>query len=117
MRSIRGTAAALLLGGVLAAQGADRDTAFHPAELLRGNAEYREAWRKLVEDEQRLPDWLVSLSGQSSPVQALEAGDERYLVGQVCAPDNCFNQRVYVAFEWEDDKAYALQVQLPERLP
>lgn len=117
MRSIRGTAAALLLGGALAAQAADRDAIFHPTELLRDNAEYREAWRELIEDEQHLPDWLISLSGQSTPMQTLEAGDERYLVGQVCAPDNCFNQRVYVAFEWEDDEAYALHVQLPENLP
>ena len=117
MRAIRATAAALLLGGALAAQAADRDAEFHPAELLSSNAQYREAWQELVEDEQRLPDWLLNLSGQSTPMQALEADDERYLVGRVCAADNCFNQHVYVAFEWEDDEAYALYVQVPGGLP
>ncbi|MEW6463927.1 inhibitor of vertebrate lysozyme family protein [Ectopseudomonas khazarica] len=117
MQSIHAIAAALLMGGGLAAQAADRDASFHPGELLTSNAEYREAWQDLVRDEQRLPEWLMNLSGLSTPMQAMEAESDRFLVGQVCEAHNCFNQRVYVAFEWEDDDAYALYVQVPDGLP
>lgn len=116
MQSIHAIAAALLLGGALAAQAADHDASFHPGELLSSNTEYREAWQDLVKDEERLPDWLINLSGLSTPMQALEADNDRYLVGQVCEAQRCFSQRAYLAFEWEDD-AYALYVQVPEGLP
>ena len=84
MQSIHAIAAALLMGGALAAQAADRDTRFHPGELLTSNAEYRQAWQDLVKDEERLPEWLINLSGLSTPMQAVEADSDRYLVGQVC---------------------------------
>lgn len=117
MQSIHAIAAALLLGGALAAQAADHDASFHPGELLSSNTEYREAWQDLVKDEERLPDWLINLSGLSTPMQALEADNDRYLVGQVCEAQRCFSQRAYLAFVWEDDDAYALYVQVPEGLP
>lgn len=117
MKSIYPIAAALLLGGALAAQAADRDASFQPGELLAGNAEYRQAWQDLVQDEERLPDWLINLSGLSTPMQAVEADSDRYLVGQVCEAQRCFSQRLYVAFEWENDDAYALYVQVPDGLP
>ncbi|AVO53064.1 inhibitor of vertebrate lysozyme family protein [Ectopseudomonas mendocina] len=117
MQSIHAIAAALLLGGALAAQAADRDATFHPAELLTSNAENRNAWQDVVKNEERLPDWLMNLSGLSTPMQSVEADGDRYLVGQVCEVQNCFSQRVYVAFEWNDDDAYALYVQVPQGLP
>lgn len=117
MQSIHAIAAALLMGGALAAQAADRDASFQPGELLSSNAEYREAWQDLVKDEERLPGWLVNLSGLSTPMKAVEADGDRYLVGQVCEAHKCFNQRAYVAFEWQDDEAYALYVQVPDGLP
>lgn len=117
MQSIHAIAAALLMGGALAAQAADRDASFHPGELLTSNAEYREAWQDLVKNEERLPDWLINLSGLSTPMQAVEADSDRYLVGQICEAHRCFSQRAYVAFEWEDDDAYALYVQVPDGLP
>ena len=66
MHSIHAIAAALLMGGALAAQAADRDASFQPGELLSSNAEYREAWQDLVKDEERLPDWLINLLLQCS---------------------------------------------------
>ncbi|GIZ13175.1 inhibitor of vertebrate lysozyme family protein [Pseudomonas sp. NCCP-436] len=116
MQRLNVTVAALLLGGVLTAQAADHDAAFLPAELLGSNAEYREAWQELLSDEQRLPDWLINLSGPSTSIQVVEVDSDRYLVGQVCEAHNCFAQRVYVAFEWQDDDAYALYVQVPDGL-
>jgi hypothetical protein len=53
---IHAIAAALLLGGALAAQAADRDAHLHPGELLSSDAGYRAAWQELVQEEQRLPD-------------------------------------------------------------
>lgn len=117
MPRLKATVAALLLGGALAAHAADHDATFQPAELLGSNAECREAWQDLLSDEQRLPDWLINLSGPSEPMQVVEVDKDRYLVGQVCEAHNCFAQRVYVAFEWQDDDAYALYVQVPDGLP
>ncbi|MFI8746287.1 inhibitor of vertebrate lysozyme family protein [Pseudomonas sp. NPDC077186] len=114
---IHAIAAALLLGGALAAQAADRDATFHPGELLSSDDGYRAAWQELVEDEQRLPDWLLNLSGPSTPMQAVESANDRFLVGQLCEAHNCFNQRLYLAFDWDKDNAYALYVQVPENLP
>lgn len=117
MQSIKTIAAALLLGGVLAAQAADRDTVFHLNELLASDPESRAAWQELVEDEKRLPDWVMNLSGISTPMLALESDDDRFLVGQLCETHNCFNQRLYVAFDWDRDNAYGLYVQVPDNLP
>ena len=44
MKSIYPIAAALLLGGALAAQAADRDASFQPGELLAGNAGPGRIW-------------------------------------------------------------------------
>lgn len=110
-------AAALLLGGAMAAQAADRDAMFQPGELLKSDSEYREAWQDMIKDEKRLPEWLMNLSGTSAPMQAVDSEEGRFLVGQVCEAHNCFNQRVYVAFDWDKDDAYALYVQIPDGLP
>lgn len=117
MQPIKTIAAALLLGGALAAQAADRDAIFHVNELLASDPNSRAAWQDLVEDEKRLPDWVMNLSGVSTPMQTLESDSDRYLVGQVCESHNCFNQRLYVAFDWDKDNAYALYVQVPDNLP
>ncbi len=66
-----------MLGGGLAAQASDRDAALHPAELLRSDADCRAAWQELVANDQRRPDWLLNLDGQSTPMQAPDAGDQR----------------------------------------
>ncbi|MBO2998086.1 hypothetical protein J5H41_22925, partial [Aeromonas dhakensis] len=33
---------------------------------------YREAWQNLVEDESRLPDWVMNLSGTATPMHAVD---------------------------------------------
>ncbi|MGE6793736.1 inhibitor of vertebrate lysozyme family protein [Pseudomonas guineae] len=109
--------AALILGGSAAALAADTDTQFHLNELLSSDVTYQETWRDLVEDESRLPEWVMNLSGDAGPMQGLEDDGDKYLVGQLCAVQNCFNQRLYAAFTWDKDTAYALYVQLPDGLP
>ncbi|MDX1298006.1 MAG: inhibitor of vertebrate lysozyme family protein [Pseudomonas sp.] len=107
--------AALMLGGSAAALAAD--TQFHLNELLSSDVAYQQTWQALVGDESRLPEWVINLNGVASPMEGLEDDGERYLVGELCQVQNCFNQRLYAAFTWDKDAAYALYVQLPEGLP
>jgi hypothetical protein len=115
--TIKTLLAALLLGGSAAALAADTDGQFRLNELLASDPAYQESWQELVEDESRLPDWVMNLSGIASPMQGLDDDGDKYLVGQLCEENNCFNQRLYVAFSWDKDDAYALYVQLPDGLP
>ncbi|MHA6491869.1 inhibitor of vertebrate lysozyme family protein [Pseudomonas borbori] len=110
-------AAVLLLGSGEAALAADTDAQMRLNELLSSHEEYRESWQALIEDESRLPDWILNLSGYAEPMQALEDDGDNYLVGTLCLPENCFNQRLYAAFTWDKAKAYALYVQVPDALP
>lgn len=107
----------LLLGGSAAALAADTNAEFHLNELLASDPQFQEAWQDLVEDESRLPEWVMNLNGVAPPMRGLEDDGDRYLVGQLCETHDCFNQRLYVAFTWDKDDAYALYVQLPAGLP
>lgn len=109
--------AALLLGGSAAALAADTDAQFRLNELLASDPDYQRSWRALLENESRLPDWVSNLDGIASPMQGLDDDGDKYLVGQLCEAQNCLNQRLYVAFSWDKEEAYALYVQLPDGLP
>lgn len=117
MKPFKALVAALLLGGSAAASAADTDAEFRLNELLASDPQFQEAWRDLVEDESRLPEWVMNLSGVAPPMQALEDDGDKYLVGHLCETQDCYNQRLYVAFTWDKDDAYALYVQLPAGLP
>lgn len=109
-----------LLGGLLLTAAlpalADTDAQFQLNELLSSDAEYRETWQALVEHESRLPEWVLNLSGVATPMRAVEDDGDRYLVGQLCETERC-DKRLYVAFTWDKDRAYALYVQVPAGLP
>lgn len=115
--TLKALLAALLLGGSAAALAADTDGQFRLNELLASDPAYQHSWRELLENESRLPDWVSNLDGIASPMQGLDDDGDKYLVGQLCEVQNCFNQRLYVAFSWDKEEAYALYVQLPEGLP
>lgn len=117
MNRFKTLVAAVMLGGSAAALAADMDGEFRLNELLGSNPDYREAWQELIHDEERLPEWVINLSGVATPMKTLEEDGDQYLVGRLCETSNCFNQRLYVAFSWDKDDAYALWVQLPEGLP
>ena len=117
MRALKTLLAAWVLSGSAAALAADTDAQFHLNELLSSDVAYQETWQELVEDESRLPDWVMNLSGVASPMLGLEDDGDKYLVGELCPAQNCFDQRLYVAFTWDKDNAYALYVQLPAGLP
>ena len=117
MLFLRSLVAALLLGGGAVAIAANTDTEFHLNELLASHPDYQQAWRDVLEDESRLPEWVINLSGVAPPMLAVADGGDKYLVGQICEAHNCFSQRLYAAFTWDKDKAYALLVQVPAGLP
>jgi hypothetical protein len=115
--TIKTLLAALLLGGSAAALAANTDGQFRLNELLTSDPAYQQSWQQLVQEESRLPEWVINLNGVAPPMQALDDDGDKYLVGQLCEAHNCFNQRLYVAFSWDKDDAYALYVQLPDGLP
>jgi len=117
MKSLKTLAAALMFGGSVAALAADTNAEFRLNELLASDPQFQETWHDLVEDESRLPEWVMNLSGVAPPMRALEDDGDKFLVGQLCETHDCFNQRLYVAFTWDKDDAYALYVRLPAGLP
>ena len=109
--------AALLLGGNAAALAANTDGQFRLSELFSSDPAYQQSWQAVVKEESRLPEWVINLNGIATPMQGLDDKGDKFLVGQLCKENNCFNQRLYVAFTWDKDDAYALYVQLPDGLP
>lgn len=111
-------AGALLLGAVSTAWAAN-DGQVSANQLLGSDPEYRETWQDTIKGEERLPDWVINLSG-SSPLQmsAVSEDGDKYLVGPLCeAQDKCTYKRLIVAFSWDKDEAYAMLVEVPEGLP
>ena len=111
-------AGALLLGAVSTALAAN-DGQVSANQLLGSDPEYRETWQDTIKGEERLPDWVINLSG-SSPLQmsAVSEDGDKYLVGPLCeAADKCTYKRLIVAFSWDKDDAYGMLVEVPEGLP
>lgn len=84
---------------------------------LLANEDFRRSWQRLMQAEERLPEWVINLDGQSFPVRALEADGKRYLFGKLCEPERCSGERLLVLVDWDKDRAHALYVRLPAALP
>lgn len=110
--------AALLVGGSASVM-AGNDGQFRVNELLHSAPEYRETWTGLVKREERLPDWVINLSGASNEqMSAVTEKGEKYLVGPLCeTADSCRNKRLIVAFSFDKQDAYAMLVEVPAGLP
>ncbi|WP_263146339.1 inhibitor of vertebrate lysozyme family protein [Pseudomonas sp. RIT-PI-AD] len=113
------TGGLLLFAAWTAAQAnaANDDGQYRLNQLLGSDAEYRATWQSLVKRESRLPDWVMNLSGTASPMTAVDDKGDKYLVGSLCDTPHCASQKLYVAFSWDKDEAYALYVHIPEALP
>ncbi|MGF6111345.1 inhibitor of vertebrate lysozyme family protein [Pseudomonas frederiksbergensis] len=110
-------AAALLLGGSAMAMAAN-DGQARANELLSSDPQYRETWTKVVKKEERLPEWVMNLSGTSEQMNAVTEDGDKYLVGQLCEThDTCLNNRLILAFSLDKKDAYAMWVQVPAGLP
>jgi len=87
-------------------------------ELLNSDLEYRQTWSSVVKKEERLPDWVINLSGTSDQMNAVTEDGDKYLVGPLCeTQDTCINKRLIVAFSLDKKHAYAMLVEVPAGLP
>lgn len=111
-------AAALLLGGSAMAMAANNDGQARANELLSSDPQYRETWTKVVKKEERLPEWVMNLSGSSEQMNAVQEDGDKYLVGPLCeTQQTCLNKRLIVAFSFNKKDAYAILVEVPAGLP
>lgn len=111
-------AAACLLGGSAAAIAAN-DGQVRVDQLLGSDPEYQETWQDTIKGEERLPDWVVNLTGSAQEqMSAVTEDGDQYLVGPLCeTAQNCTYKRLIVAFSWDKDQAYGMLVEVPEGLP
>lgn len=118
MKGLKTLAAALLLGGSAMAIAAN-DGQARVNELLRSDPQYRETWEGVVKKEERLPEWVMNLSGTpDQQMNAVTEDGDKYLVGPLCeSADKCMNHRLIVAFSFDKKDAYAMLVDVPEGLP
>ena len=115
--SFKTLAAALLLGGSGLVMAAN-DGQSRANELLAADPQYRETWQGVVKKEERLPEWVMNLSGTAEQMNAVEEDGDKYLVGPLCETvDTCRNNRLIVAFSYDKKHAYAMLVQVPAGLP
>jgi hypothetical protein len=118
MKALKTLAAALLMGGSAMALAAN-DGQARVNELLSSDPQYRETWQGVVKKEERLPEWVMNLSGTpDQQMNAVTEDGDKYLVGPLCeSADKCLNHRLIVAFSFDKKDAYAMLVDVPEGLP
>ena len=115
--SFHSLAAALLMGGSAMAAAAN-DGQARVNELLSSAPEYRQTWTKVVQKEERLPDWVINLSGTSEQMTAVTEDGDQYLVGPLCeTAETCKSKRLIVSFSLDKEDAYAMLVEVPAGLP
>jgi hypothetical protein len=115
--SLKTLAAALLLGGSAMAIAAN-DGQARANELLSSDPQYQETWQGVVKKEERLPEWVMNLSGDAEQMNAVEEDGDKYLVGPLCESQaTCINKRLIVAFSFDKKDAYAMLVEVPAALP
>ncbi|WP_407074072.1 MULTISPECIES: inhibitor of vertebrate lysozyme family protein [unclassified Pseudomonas] len=108
--------AACLSGSALATASNDGQT--RVSDLLSSSPEYRQTWMGIVKKEERLPDWVLNLSGTSDPMSAVTEKGDKYLVGPLCeSADSCLSSRLIIAVSFDKKNAYAMWVQVPAGLP
>ena len=81
--TFKAVAAALLLGSCATAMAAN-DGQARASQLLSSDPQYRETWQGVVKKEERLPDWVINLTGYSEQMSGVEEDKAKYLVGQLC---------------------------------
>ena len=115
-RSFKAMAAALLMGSSAMALAAN-DGQARVNDLLN-HADYGDAWQKVVKKEDRLPEWVMNLSGSAEQMNAVTENDDKYLVGPLCeTAQTCLNKRLIVAVSLDKKHAYAMLVEVPAGLP
>lgn len=106
----------LTSASAMAMAGSDGQTRAN--ELLSSDAQYRATWMSVVKKEERLPEWVINLSGSADQMNAVTEDGDKYLVGPLCeSQDTCINKRLIVAFTLNKAHAYAMLVEVPAGLP
>lgn len=115
-RSFKAMAAALLMGGSAMALAAN-DGQSRANDLLNDPA-YRDTWQAVVQKEERLPEWVMNLSGSAKQMNALTEDGDAYLVGPLCeTAQTCLNKRLIVAVSLDKKHAYGMLVEVPAGFP
>ncbi|AAY95511.2 hypothetical protein D3X12_05055 [Pseudomonas protegens] len=116
--SLKTLTAALLLGASALASAAN-DGQARANQLLGSDPQFRETWQGVVHKEERLPEWVMNLSGDApQQMNAMTEDGDQYLVGPLCeTAQSCQNQRLIVAFSFDKKHAYAMLVDVPAGLP
>jgi hypothetical protein len=115
--SFKTLATALLLGGSAMTMAAN-DGQTRVNELLSADPQYRETWQGVVKKEERLPEWVMNLSGAAEQMNAVEEDGDQYLVGPLCeSQSTCLNNRLIVSVSFDKKHAYAMLVEVPAGLP
>jgi hypothetical protein len=115
--SLKTLAAALLLGGSAMVMAAN-DGQARVNELFKTDPQYLETWQGVVKKEERLPDWVMNLTGDAEQMNAVEEDGDQYLVGPLCeSKATCLNNRLIVAVSFDKNHAYAMLVEVPAGLP
>ncbi|MBD8615725.1 inhibitor of vertebrate lysozyme family protein [Pseudomonas putida] len=116
--TFKGMAMALSLFGSTMAMAAN-DGQARVSGLLGSSTEYRDTWQSVVRSEERLPDWIINLSGHSpEQMTAVSEDGDNYLAGPLCeTAESCKSGRLLVAVSLDKEDAYALYVQVPAGLP
>ena len=72
----------------------------------------------MVKKEERLPEWVMNLTGDAEQMNAVQEDGDKYLVGPLCeTQQTCLNKRLLVAFSFNKKDAYAMLVEVPAGLP
>ncbi|MNL54038.1 Inhibitor of vertebrate lysozyme precursor [compost metagenome] len=72
----------------------------------------------MVKKEERLPEWVMNLSGDAEQMNAVEEDGDKYLVGPLCESQaTCLDRRLIVAVSFDKKDAYAMLVEVPSGLP
>ena len=115
-RSLKAMAAALLMGSSAMTLAAN-DGQSRASELLN-DPDYRDTWQKVVEKEERLPEWVMNLSGSAQQMNGVVEDGDQYLVGPLCETEQtCSSKRLIVAVSFDKKDAYAMLVEVPAGLP
>ncbi len=115
-RSVKTLAAALLMGSSAMTLAAN-DGQSRASELLNDPV-YRNTWQKVVQNEERLPEWVMNLSGSAQQMNGVVEDGDQYLVGPLCETEQtCSSKRLIVAVSFDKKDAYAMLVEVPAGLP
>ena len=115
-RSVKALAAALLMGSSAMTLAAN-DGQSRASELLN-DPDYRDTWQRVVEKEERLPEWVMNLSGSAEQMNGVVEDGDQYLVGPLCeTQQSCSSKRLIVAVSFDKKHAYAMLVEVPAGLP